>query len=328
MSASENCEIKECMTLSSYYFKPSCQGKLCGNIPSYYKENKGIGCLIAHTLLALCEYNEIRKRALSIVSKMLIRAIKRRGINIRHDITSSLEEFLDLSLALAILLHDLGKTSPQYRKAKTFRHEALSSIYVYHLLREVEEKFAPTKEDIKMLKIPSQLASAVLLHHESYYWRELEESITMIDITQVINRKLTSYVPLREHNCSNFINALIQNLREHKLLPEKAISYLETFSKIINKVYVNNLRHEVIMQIRDCRNITYNNLVLPLYYIIFLVDNRAASARRKYWKETYSESIHEVKTRNYEALMREIFKIGGTYTLHVTLTLLPLDHIL
>ena len=82
------------------------------------------------------------------------------------------------------------------------------------------------------------------------------------------------------------------------------------------------------MQIRDCRNITYNNLVLPLYYIIFLVDNRAASARKKYWKETYSESIHEMKTRNYEALMRGIFKIGGTYTLHVTLTLLPSDHIL
>ena len=163
MTSPGNCEIRECMTLSSYYFKPSCQGKLCGNIPSYYRENKGVGCLIAHTLLALCEYNEIRKRALSIISKMLIRAIKRRGINIRYDIISSLEEFLDLSLALAILLHDLGKTSPQYKKVKTFRHEALSSIYVYYLLREVEEKFMLKKGDIRMLKIPSQLASAVLL---------------------------------------------------------------------------------------------------------------------------------------------------------------------
>ena len=323
MSFDHNLDIQECNVLKKRYIRPLCASSICGRIPSYYKGGKGEGCLIAHTLLSLYEYERIREKILSILARIVKRELKRKESVKEYDI-NTIYCLLDVTLTLTILLHDVGKLSTQYGKNRKFRHEVLSSIYAWLLLEEYYNRLNNSlKHIVNVLKLQNQVASSILLHHESFYWRELEELPTYIDLTHVVSRYIYKYKPLEYEMYKMFVEALLPNLIKYKLVSEETLKGIKLLNDVIMRVYnawedVN----KIMSRIGESGEIRINNLVLPLYYILFLIDNRAASARDKYWEEIY---VNNINTKgDYEALIKNIFKTGGSQILHVSIALLPL----
>ena len=234
----------------------------CKNFPypSYYEGGKGKGCLIAHTLLSLYETYRIHKYTLKILKKRL-------GV------------LSDTILALTTILHDVGKLDKKYGSG-TFKHNIVSSVLAKHLLENILDD-----------RYVGEIVVAIFLHHEAYEWKYIGSFIpTLCDASR-------SPIPVEIElkDLKNFLRTTYKVFVKSKYF---FIKDAKLFDNLFNKIlYKNSLPSKADIGIICSLNQSVISNGLLLYYLLYLVDNRAATARRnKYWDMCQDKSM---KTRPY-----------------------------
>ena len=242
--------------------------------PSIKRDGKPLGCLIAHITLSLIEAIRLERR-------------------LRPVFVHSFHSFQNLStdpwnlVLISILLHDTGKLTKQYLELRDFQHNIWSSLVTYKVLNEPERRIA---------------SLAVLLHHEAYHWRDLEQA-THYHFTFGQTMKLQK-VNFDVDQLDVFIKAVIANLTTLNLC-----DLTHVLSKV--KEAALALEHQDILRlIRDLKiHVLYNPKIypqaLPIHWLLTLVDNRAASARDVYWQKV----LKSVRANNPCEFLQEIDRV-------------------
>jgi len=312
---------KECYVIRKWQrIEPLCK-ELCGK---YLSHCKG-GCLIAHTLLSLIEYNAIEHKVVGSISSLVMRSLARKIKNKFNYSKNDVEKLLTDIMKLIILTHDIGKLSKEYCYNKKYRHEIISFIYGSMIIEKWASKLdTRLRELCKRLNLGVQASIAILLHHESLYWRILEESIS-IDISVIITRYALKMLSskqafAKDEDIKTFVDAITKNLTSYSLIGKELVSTLEELPAINKEITDNTSKiYDLLSKVRGV--ILEYKLILPLYYILFIVDNRAASARNTYWRESFRKALGYAKS--YDDLINFLSKLTREHTLHVSLSLLP-----
>jgi len=227
-------------------------------VASYFDNGERKGCWIAHTMLTLAESIELLKQT--------EKALRRKGLEPKH-------------LLAAALLHDIGKLTVNYLNGKDQFHNITSAVIALNVLGDwgQEERGA--------------VAQAVLLHHEYRMWRELIETPQIIsDYFSLIIKKGKKKITMS----NEYIDAL-------GALDALSVSYLpqelgNACREIISRL---KARSEYYLSQRDEHDLVRWRVAhksLPLYYLLQLADNRAASARGgQYWRNQLKEFAEEAR---------------------------------
>ena len=285
--------INECKTLREYV-KPSmlpCRN-LCGRIPSYYEEGKGKGCLVAHTVLCLYELKSI----LPIAERTLTTAFTRTRIYRRLKPQTIVQTLLELTT----ILHDIGKTFKNYG-TENFKHELASAILTYKLISQIDR----IKHPIANLK--GEICLAILLHHESRYWRIMRKTVITELGTAISYQEIARYKPDLE-KLKQLLEAAIKISSERKLLHNETAKIVEKIIQVIErKIEVKPSKKEIDefrRLIERKGNMTVARIPPILYHILYTVDNRAASARTEYWRKTLCEIWRSMEKKEMEEMIR------------------------
>ncbi len=334
--------LSECSVLCSLSgIKMPCK-EFCSNVPSYREG----GCLIAHTLLALKEYELIKDKVLNIISRLVRKTLSTSYIYasiIRQFSNTYLKEYLDLLLRYAIIMHDLGKLSRYYvnGSVRSYRHEIVSwlymlitkDVYVKVLISDLRFPNINTELFERLLsKLYDHASLAVLLHHESFLWKEAEEE--RLDIIQEAQgllarygtRRFIRYLELNDNLLNAFIMGLKQANNVLKLIPASILRVLEEVPKLKLNIKEKLNKYIVRAQVRD-KKLSNMRITLLMYYLLFVVDNRAASAREglnNYWLLIYKNVLKELReSPRYEELLMRLSRRSKGNTLYVSLSLIP-----
>jgi len=285
----------ECLVLSSIYNikLDCCKGNRKLVYPSYVDKDTPQGCLIAHITLTLLEFERIKNKIINNFELNFKRLTKLKKFK--------KEDILEI-IRYTLILHDIGKLSENYVEDKRYRHEIASAILSFLML----EKNPLITVSVLRYLIPT----AILLHHESYQWRILEETLSEIDIIGYFRKALGwkrgpySNMKFKQDKLLTNIKWLKEILEKIGLLTKNVDLLLEDIKKI-QRMSKNS--EKVVLLINKMENLTPKllRLVLQLYYIIYITDNRAASAREEYWIYSWKENWNRtMKTiRNREELM-------------------------
>lgn len=189
----------------------------------------------------------------------------------------------------ASILHDVGKLSEAYVSGSYVQHNVLSAVVALSLC---EDRVVPT---------------AILLHHEAMHWKDLYRtplSTTLRRLQEKIDmRPIVRGFSLHE-GWMDAVKAVKTVLEELEI--ESAVSAL--------KRILRNRKHRVAPgDINRClRWGDHLRKALILYWILYLADNRAASARdglRAYWLNSImclSEEELENPSRLADAILRRV----------------------
>jgi len=344
--------INECEVLIKYHgIKPTCINS-CNKVRMNSYRNGG--CLIAHVILVLRELKLIEKWVMEITTRSFKRMVSKlyrhdRYLSVKNE---DLTKYLSELYRLAIIFHDLGKLTNTYtseKMPKWFRHEIPSWIYMllakepfHELLKNyVGNDTIDTLNDGN-IKIYEQATLAVLIHHESYIWEWAEEYKLMTDIIYEVSRTLYSkllsskhieYLRINKELLNRFILGLRSALK-YGLISDKALNTLTKLSSKYEEIISEPclLFNRVSSFIRSLNTSTLrralnSRLTFTIYYILFMVDNRAASARddiSNYWLTKYRSLVESLKSKaDYELLLRSLTKASKGNALHVSLSFIP-----
>lgn len=251
------CEVigKKLRTIG--YHKP-CRACIKG-IPSYSRREgearRPLGCLIAHTILSLLEALQLSKYFRLSVERLS----KKYGVE---------GESWNIAIS-SVVLHDIGKLDNKYRMGdlKGFAHNVLSSLVVLEAFRN--EAAAPL------------MAYALLLHHEAYHWKDVERFMRYTSLMETLPERLK--VSVERGVVDPFREALSNILKEMGLnkVCDNVHKACETLTELSGQIVESRFK------LRRCPK-RYLIASLPLYRIIYIADNRAASARdgiQAYWLE-------------------------------------------
>lgn len=226
---------------------------------SYISKEGPRGCLAAHILLCLYELYRIHEKIENCLSRVNID-------NIRIG---------KLDLVLTVLLHDVGKLSELYSLGSRYKHNLTSAYVAFKVIREALGEVRA-----------SIIAIAIFLHHEFFEWRNVEFRPIIFTICDDYKRQK---IRINPEEAVNFLNTILNVYLNSKYnILDK--SSCDSIKEVISRME-NILRKEYETKISNyelCKNIKvkYFRYALPLYYILYLVDNRAASSRNgKYWDE-------------------------------------------
>jgi len=332
--------FNECEVLKSLYgVVLGCMNKFCGKIRSY-REN---GCLIAHTILALKEFDLIKEEVTNIIVNSLVKLLRNEPRYRRMEVVdlrrNDIKRYLIKLMEMTIVFHDLGKMAEGYlTNRRGFRHEIPSWIYML-FVKDIFNRLLKMKENFSWLvssyKLYEQAALAVLLHHESMIWASVEWYEYLGDIIyEVINRlyrysKRFDYLLLNTEMLNAFLYGLkhASNLgllsNEIIITLEELIKRNEVLKKTINKLIP---RYSAILN--SNRSLSSNRLTFLMYYTLFIVDNRAALCRENtnnYWRIKYEKVIKELKERgDYELLVNTLkTELKNDIAFYATLSLIP-----
>ncbi|RLI98470.1 MAG: hypothetical protein DRP00_01915 [Candidatus Aenigmatarchaeota archaeon] len=230
--------------------KTNCKTCIYQETPSYIFDGKPTGCLIAHIALSLIEAILIAK----YYSKPIERLLSKCNVKNPWNLTLT-----------AVLLHDFGKLTNSYRKGKPSKapHNIVSSIIASKV---VEGAAKPI------------ISYAILFHHEAFHWKDVERLLGVISIHQTVPSKIKA--EFNEKILYTFYENLSKLIKVIKLdfLNSVLYSAIEKAEELSGKPLLSKL--EIV-------KLTPTNLALPaalaLYKIIYICDNRAASARSEYW---------------------------------------------
>lgn len=251
------CEVLDKKLKTTGYHKP-CRVCIKG-IPSYSRREgearHSLGCLIAHTILSLLEASQLSEYFRPSVERLA----KKYGIG---------GEGWNVAI-LSVVLHDIGKLDNKYRMGdlKGFAHNVLSSLVALEAFRN--DAVAPL------------IAYAVLLHHEAYHWKDVERFIRYTSLMETLPERLK--VSIEGSVVNPFREALLNLLKEMGLnkVCDNVRKACETLTKLNGQVIESRFK---------LRGYPKKYLIasLPFYRIIYIADNRAASARdgiQAYWLE-------------------------------------------
>lgn len=244
------CEALRAAKLSCPLRWSKCYG-LQPPYPSYFEERAPKGCWVAHTALTILEAFELYTIA--------GRALQRRGLT-------------GGSVAVAALLHDVGKLSEAYLMGDDVFHNITSALIVLRVCgKELMEARA--------------IAQAVMLHHEHRMWEYLSSSDPVekafknsYDDLLMEYEKRVKFVKFSKK--SQQYEALLEAMEG--LMGQISDRFEERPDQSLISLLHRVPEHLTINRCED-RNVLLDTSLaprsLPLYYILQLADNRAAWRR-------------------------------------------------
>lgn len=165
----------------------------------------------------------------------------------------------------AALLHDVGKLTEEYVERAYHYHNFASAVVAEDVLARMgvgEDRFV--------------VASAVLLHHEARHWEELLREPLPGHVIETLRGG-----PFRLHRSARAALEALSGLLERAGLGSEV-------PRLVGGKEVYEVKREVKVKIA---RVAVPERVLPLYWVLYEADNRAASAREgRYWLWSLGEA--------------------------------------
>jgi len=242
--------VPECLTLRDQLGPLPCERScIAGLFPSYFEKGSPKGCWLAHTTLSLLEVLRIKEALLHSHKRL------------------SLEDVL-----LATLLHDIGKLTKDYLLEAYPYHNLLSAIIALKSLKSA---------DIPVVD-PLIIARAIFLHHEYRHWRSVFQAgyLNVHIIDSIKKRKLRVIMAEDFEEPLEYLKEIIR----------EELRLRGALSPVLNNLIMQKGYRAKPEDYQKIASISGGWSMVPkflsLYWILQLVDNRAASAREganAYW---------------------------------------------
>lgn len=144
--------------ICAFIGKPYCGHQHKGPfIVSYHAQALNLlECYVGHVICCWNEWNNIKQKWLKSIKRTLWSVT---------DIQLTDEEISDL-VSLVILHHDIGKLTLEYQNKEFFRHEVVSSYFLYRLITMYIERNNKLTLNIDSDLLSAMFTAAVYLHHE------------------------------------------------------------------------------------------------------------------------------------------------------------------
>lgn len=272
----------ECITLFKTLGKPPlCIGSCSAmEIPSYLDNSIPRGCLIAHLALTLIEMQRISSYfRIPLYNLFIHYSVEDYS---KMDVDSCWKFLLTSSL-----LHDIGKLTDQYIN----RYAVGQDRILHHQVSAVIAK--KTLENTVSESMALGVAYGILFHHEAIDWIAVEKSLLYFSyIQRALSPTRNIIYNLSENRLDKFkenVRNILDQLLDGHLLTESqhqtlTLMLARASQKLIdNQGVVINVTRE--LSVAKIENPKYLTPALSLYRLLYLTDNRAASARELYWLE-------------------------------------------
>lgn len=293
----------ECYVLSEILNEtPTCQESCSATeCPSYVDNLMPKGCLIAHTTLTLIEMQMISCCFKASLHNLLSSTLK----DFKHS-----DDSWNV-LLMSSVLHDIGKLPEEYVVRSTIQfhitHHQVSAIIAKRALEKISNKY-----------IALVIAYAILFHHEAIDWKAVERSFFIFSYLQKafspIQRMMyTVNLNRLEKFRKNFYRIIEQIYRKNILSKVQYQILTQTLENIIQELISNQKTSLYVsreLDVARTQDPKYISPALAVYRLLYLADNRAASARSQYWLkplqqvdwqqlEDVAEQIHHLLARRY-----------------------------
>jgi len=305
-------KVNECRALSAILKESLCCQSTCSAksiTPSFIRDTSPEGCLIAHTILTLIE----TQRLATYFREPLRRMIKLNEPKKLPDV--SLKDLWNLALATS-LLHDFGKLADQYvrgskEKSTSFGHHQLSAIIAHKTLSKILHSYTSIV-----------VAFGIIFHHEALDWRALESSIFTFNYPMRVftSIKAIQYTVVSDRLklFSDNLSKVLKQLREKDFLLNDQYDFTSHVLTIALQELSSNEQTPLYvgkeLSIAETKKPNVTAPAFFLYRLLYLADNRAASARSRYWldmlKEVDWRNVENVSEQIYRALTRGRYYIG------------------
>lgn len=252
--------------------------------PKSYKYRNGLsldGCLIAHSILSFIEAQRVREIFRAPIYRIF------RAHNFEQLSLLDMTRLWSIILS-AILIHDIGKLTREYQESRRIKHHLVSAIVARRVFQKVLGK-----------RIALSLSYAILFHHEAIDWRRLERDLLVVSyLREIISpEQLISYnvdaecLDLFEEAAKSLLKAVgetFPSFSTHEDLDQLFI-VLTLSLKELRECSGKRLKLAEELDRQRVYDINYLVPSLVTYRLIFLTDNRAASARKTYWLDNLEE---------------------------------------
>ncbi|RJX15607.1 hypothetical protein CW703_05270 [Candidatus Bathyarchaeota archaeon] len=283
----------ECKVLiENFRLKPPCIERCqAKEIPSVVErvngELKVNGCLTAHTILTLLE------------AQRLTQVFKKQNKKVLEDVSELSNKDFWLIPVSILLLHDVGKLADDYVERRGFKHWQVSAL-----------TYAKALKDFLGDKLALIGSYAILLHHEAMDWRRLEKTPHFTYLDEAFSLIYYTVSSNRLKIFKSNINPLLKQLAnlniitnsQHNMLKQ----ILEQSLNVLAENYMKNIDlGSELEKYKFSENIRYLVPSLFLYRIVYLADNRAASARERFWENL----IKNINWNNSEEVAEQIVHV-------------------
>ncbi|MEM2168012.1 MAG: HD domain-containing protein [Candidatus Nezhaarchaeales archaeon] len=213
-------------------------------------------------------------------------------------------------LLTSSILHDVGKLTDQYVSrgtAQTYTaHHQVSAVITKKVLSKAFDDYTAL-----------EVAYSVLFHHEAIDWKAVERKLSSSYIQEALpsTRGLTYTVNQNrldafERNLRKILDQIYQGRivtqQQHQTLTQTLIYAVRELAANQRKT----LQMDQELNVRRVQSPRYLVPALALYRLLYLADNRAASARSYYWLksirqvnwyclENVAKQIHQLLPRDY-----------------------------
>lgn len=289
----------ECNVLSEILNEtPACQ-ETCSSMdtPSYMYDSAPKGCLLAHVILTLIEMQRVSYCFKIPLYNLFMFGAVRRNLELSED------HFWGI-LSTSSFLHDVGKLVDEYVDRSASRqsyiaHHQISAI----IARKVLEKIS---DDSTALKI----AYAILFHHEAFDWRVVKGSLLLFSYLQKAfstTQRITYTVsPNRLDRFKQNICGIIYQISQRHMITQLQHQILIRALTYMVQELITSQRMALYMDqelsVTKVQDPSYLTPALSSYRLLYLADNRAASARDQYWLKL----IQQVDWCRLEDIARQI----------------------
>jgi len=298
----------ECKTLLEILGEiPACHDTCSATYTPSYKDDSILkGCLIAHVTLTLIEMQRIASCFKAPLHKMFI------ANKVEKNIKQTKDDVWNIILSTSFL-HDVGKLADQYINTaeKHVRHHRISAIIARKTLREIFDDFIAIK-----------VAYAILFHHEAIDWKTVEQSTLFSSYLQAALHPLSRVSYTVSHNRLSLFERnlceILDQIQRKNIITQLQYSFLvKTLNYAIQELINNqgvNLKADQELNVEKVQEPKYIAPALAIYRFIYLIDNRAASARSEYWfKLVQQVNWNELESVAYyiqKYLTRRYYYIG------------------
>ncbi|MCX8191199.1 MAG: HD domain-containing protein, partial [Nitrososphaerales archaeon] len=247
--------------------------------PSRVYDSIRDGCLIAHIGLTLIEMQRLAFCFKSSLYRLFTINTLSRSVEQDKD------RFWAILLTIS-LLHDIGKLTDQYIDKHTTKshilHHQISAIVAKRALNRVFDDY-----------ISLEVAYAILFHHEAIDWSSIERNLFSFSYFQKVLPSTKRFTYTIDQNRLNRFNQnlskLIDQFYQKNFITGLQHQTLTQIIPFITSALITNQEIDCIYEELEGRKIQHPKYLTPalaLYRLLYLADNRAASARSQYWLDS------------------------------------------
>jgi len=303
METSNECKI----LMENFRLKPpcikECQAKEIPSIVLPDDKFKVEGCLTAHTILTLLELQR------------LIQVFKKQTRRVLENVSGLIGKDFWLIPASILLLHDVGKLTDDYIGRRGFKHWHVSAL-----------TYAKALKDFLGDKLALIGSYAILLHHEVMDWRRLEKTPHFTYLDEAFSLIYYTVSLNRLKIFKDSISPILKQLTDLKIIMDSQYTMLQQILERALNVLAENHGKSIdlgweLEKYKFSKNVKYLVPSLFLYRIVYLADNRAASARERFWESL----IKNVNWDDSRKIAEQILNIlsSQTFSYYMGLSAIP-----